>query len=176
MKLPTHLILVSLLLSGSVLAIDGTPDVESATAAVDRDFASAAAIAGQTEMDAAQLALKRSRDKDVRRFARHMLTEHGRLQVSLAKACQQAGMVLPETKSDEATLKTLREASATTFDHRYIDTMAVKAHMTALELFTRQAEGGQTLPLRNWATAMLPTIKLHFEQGRKLAVGKNVAQ
>ena len=178
MMLPSHLILAGLLLSlsGGVWAIDGTPNVESSVAAVDRDFASAVVVAGRTEIDAAKLALQRSKDKDVRRFARHMLVEHGRLQAGLAQASQVVGMTLPEAKADEQTMKALQEATAATFDHRYIDTMAVKAHMTALDLFTRQAERGQTLALRDWAAASLPTIKLHFEQGRKLAVSKNVAQ
>ncbi|GAB3253014.1 DUF4142 domain-containing protein [Chitinimonas naiadis] len=176
MRIPHSSTVAILALSLSVFAIDGTPDVQSNVAAVDRDFVSAAAVAGATEIEASKLALQRSRDKDVRQFAKHMLVEHRRIQAGLVKVVRQVGMMMPPTKPDEEVMADLKQASADTFNHQYLDSVAVKAHMKAVELFSHQAERGQTLMVRKWAASTLPAIQQHFEMGRALAASKQIAQ
>src|ERR1700709_1702379 len=75
-------------LLGSTACLAQRTQAASTTAAnsltsPDKEFVQAASMSSSTEVDAAKLAEKQSKDKDVKSFARHMATDHTKLTVKL---------------------------------------------------------------------------------------------
>ena len=61
----------------------------------------------------------------------------------------------------------LTEAKSEAFDTLYIE-QQIKAHEEAANLFDKYAERGENQALKQFAANILPTIKRHLEEARKL--------
>ncbi|MDP9139713.1 MAG: DUF4142 domain-containing protein [Pseudomonadota bacterium] len=136
----------------------------------DSEFLRTAALAGNFEIQAAQLARSHGTDPAVRQFAEAMLKEHTVMQSEISALATTTKIALPatldENRSDK--LKELAEADkGKSFDEKYADLME-DSHEEALELYSEAADDTKNPNILAYATSALPNLKKHEAMARKL--------
>ncbi len=145
------------------------PAKPSAVAA-DKDFVKEAAQAGMAEVQAAKLALKKSQDDAVRKFAQRMVDDHTKANDKLEALAHSKNLPVPRQASKEQQKKidSLGKVAGDTFDQRYQDFFGVPAHEKAVNLFEREAKSGADSDVRQFAQQTLPTLREHLQMARDL--------
>ena len=136
----------------------------------DAGFMAMVAQANLAEVDAGRLALKKSSNPDVKKFAQHMIDDHTQANSDLADLAHKKGMDLP-SKADEAhqrELARLAEMSGAEFDRAYM-TMMVNDHVKAVSLFEKNAQEAADPEVKAFAKKMLPTLQDHLKMARDLS-------
>jgi putative membrane protein len=142
-------------------------------AAADRpstNFMHQAARASRAEVELSRLALERSNDPEVRRFADQMVNEHTRSNASLVELARRERVTLPLNMdaAHRAALNRLRRLSGQSFDRAYTSQMA-RDHEQVVVLFRTQARSrNRDRDVREWADRMLPTLEHHNRMARDL--------
>jgi putative membrane protein len=124
--------------------------------------------ANQYEVQAAQIALQRSTNPDVRNFAQMMIDQHTQGLAQTSAALQTINMNSPPvqlTPDLQARLGTL--GSAANFDAVYLQD-SIAAHQDALALAQSCAANGGP-PIANVAAGLVPAIQDHLGRAQALA-------
>jgi len=130
------------------------------------DFARNATVAGMFEIQSSQLALTKSSDGEVKKFAQQMIADHTKAAADLKATYAAIGMdpaTLPtalDKKHQEMLDKLNKDDAGKSFDTDYTD-MQHKAHQEAVTLFRTYAEKGDNTTLTTFASRTLPTLKMH---------------
>lgn len=155
-------------------AVAGTMGKMNAAMVADADtFVENLAISNQYEVEAANIALARSRPGPVKMFAQKMVADH-----TTAKHHLEVALMMNETKGvaappkaldsrRETMLKHLREAPDGAFESTYLD-QQVTAHEEASTLLKTYAEGGDNPQLRSVALGSLPVVERHLAHAKAL--------
>jgi putative membrane protein len=132
-------------------------------AKADRNFANTAAQAGLAEVAAAQIALQKSSNQDVKNFAQRMVDDHSKANDQLKSIATQEGLNLPTSPAtaDQRKAQALQKLSGAAFDKRYINDQDA-AHKEAVALFTKESKSGQDAALKSFAAQTLPTLQDHY--------------
>jgi putative membrane protein len=135
----------------------------------DALFARAAAAGGLAELATSQLALSRSQDEEVRKFAQQMIADHTQVNAQLAQAVANKGIGLPLTLDvkDQAASSALASLQGAAFDREYVKNQ-VGAHIMAVSLFQAEAQFGQDSQIKGLAAAALPKLQHHLQMSRDL--------
>lgn len=144
----------------------------AARVALTRDiFAAAVALSGIYEVQAAEVALQRSRRPDVRAFARRMIDEHADLSAKL-RSCVGGtnARQSPPEKPDplhQVLIDDLKGASDEDFDGRYIAQQQAM-HSSAVALMKNYRAHGDDEGLRKLAELAQPVLEKHLDAAREL--------
>ena len=134
-------------------------------------FTARAALNDMYEIESSRLALQKSQDNDVKRFAQMMLDDHTRTSNEGRAVIAQQGVqvTLPERLDEprRALIDELNAAAPEAFDARYID-QQIQAHETALGLMQTYARAGDNEAVRAWASRTAPAIENHLQMARGL--------
>lgn len=139
----------------------------------DRMFVTHAAEVGHAEVEAAQVALDRSTDPDVKNFAKHMFDDHGKANSELLTLSHDMNVEVPtgpDAKQNLA-LKKITEAKPDNFDKVYMQNFGASAHHQAIALFEKESKSGKNPELKEFATKTLPTLKEHLAMTKTVKVG-----
>lgn len=162
------------LLSASMLvAFAGFTAQAGAADRASVNFMLKAARAGMAEVDLGRLALDRSNDQDVRRFAQRMVDDHSRANSELASLASREGVRLPTAtdRAHRATMNRLRRLRGNAFDRAYMNQMTVD-HDQAVALFRLEARNGRDRDVREWADRTLPALQDHRQMARQVRRGE----
>ncbi|MFN3522547.1 MAG: DUF4142 domain-containing protein [Phenylobacterium sp.] len=155
--------------------VGGMVGMASASTAGSHDtgaFVKNACIGDLYEIDAAKLALQRSRTDEVRSFAQMMVDHHmtaAHQMVSALKSSEvtrQYSDLKPTTELDErrkGMIEHLEKAPDQSFDDMYLDQQKM-AHQEAIALHKGYAESGDNAQLRSVAAGALPMVQRHLER------------
>lgn len=140
-------------------------------------FAMTAAASNQFEIDSSQLALNKSKNDDIRRFAQRMVDDHTKLGDQLKATLKQANMPelgnqLPEKL--QAKLNKLKGMKEAAFDRAYVAEQR-KDHVKALLLLETYARRGDNAALKEFASNGIPVIKEHLKLVHELRSGRAVS-
>jgi putative membrane protein len=143
-------------------------------------FVTAAANGNMFEIQSSQLALQKSRNARVRRFAQHMIDEHTRMSTELSTAVRSTGpsLTVPTTMDDrhQSAMQDLQNANAgRDFDRMYL-TAQVNAHNEALVVNQNYAQVGDDPALKQLAANAVPVIQDHLNQAQQIAGPARVSQ
>jgi putative membrane protein len=143
-----------------------------ATGALNTDaFVKDAAIAGLYEVEASQLALKRSMNPDVKAAAQMIIDDHTAANTVLKGLVDSGSAPGPlPTSLDErrkGMIDNLKGAAAKDFDDRYLDQQTM-AHHEALLAFNGYAKAGDNAKLKAFAAETAPKLERHAEMVTKL--------
>jgi putative membrane protein len=129
--------------------------------AVPATFVKKAALDGMTEVELGKVALSKSQDPSVRKFAERMVKDHGKANMELAALAKSKGMDVPKSLDAEhqSIVQTLSAKSGAAFDSAYAEHMAMD-HAKAVALF-EGASGTTDGELSSFAKKTLPTLKEH---------------
>lgn len=131
------------------------------------DFVKNAAAGDLYEIEAAKVALVRSRDERVGQIARNMIADHMTSAHHLQAALEmnETRGVEPPPRTLDARRKTmldhLAEAPSDAFDRAYLD-QQVLAHEETISLMRNYCEGGDNAQLRSVALGTLPVVERHL--------------
>lgn len=160
------------LLTGAVLigASAGAADL----ARVDKSFFKDAAHAGHAEVKASEYALVKASDPGVKTFAQQMIDDHTKVAKELETLATSKGVKLPDGPSlaQNAKIKVLSGASGPSFDRKYADSIGVKAHEDAVELFRKASLEAQDADVKAFAAKTLPSLEHHLQMAKDLAAAQ----
>ena len=142
--------------------------ISTAMAATSNSFVEDAAQGGITEVEAGKLALEKSSSADVKTFAQHMITDHGKANQELAALAKKLDIEVPDdaTLTDKAK-KAILEMRDESFDKAYANNQ-VAAHEKTVELFKKEAASSDNAELKAFATKTLPTLEAHLKMAKEL--------
>jgi putative membrane protein len=128
------------------------------------------AQANMAEVQAGKLASQKAQNPEVKKFARHMVEDHGKQLGELKQIAQARQVTLPaapKPKHQEA-MKKLQDLSGDEFDRAYM-TQMVKDHGEALTLAQKTAKQAKDDELKAAAKKAEPAIRQHLDTAQKLA-------
>ena len=156
----------------AIIAALGVATVASAATPTAKDFVKKVSYANQFEIQSSQLALDKSKNDDIDKFAQRMVDDHTEAAGNLDTALESSKLkVQPEDDVDvkhKLLLGKLDVESGATFDRDYIG-MQLKAHKEAVALFADYAANGKDPALKQFAADTLPTLKSHLKHVQQLA-------
>jgi putative membrane protein len=134
-------------------------------------FIPTAASSNLFEIESSRLALQRSRDPQVRRFAQQMIRDHNVATRRMAAVLRGNGMPVPPPEMNakhQQMLATVEGASD--FDAAYVNAQLM-AHQEAVALFTSYSSSGDVPPLASFAGQTLPVLQMHLDHVQSLSGG-----
>jgi len=137
--------------------------------ATPEQFIQKVANANEFEIQSSQLALDKSKNDEIRRFAQRMIEDHTKLSDELKATLQQANLPQPSnqlSEQDQAALTKLKNEKEAAFDRTYVADQ-IKGHIQAVNLVGGYAKTGTNPALKELAAKALPILKEHL----KLAEG-----
>ena len=148
-----------------------TVPIPSNEASTD-DYVAKAAVIELFAIESSRLAeQQRTSNLKVRIFAAMMVKAHGNITQGLKTALSQSreAAPLPATLplDPQAKLETPKQATATDFDHRYLETQ-VDAHQDALDLHSGYANAGASPALHTFAIQTAPAMQEQLDRARAL--------
>ena len=156
------------------------PMPSSQMSALDNQFVMDAAHGGMAEVQLGQLALQRSTNPEVKRFAQQMIQEHSRANEELMRLATQKGITPPTDVGPKyrAAMMRLMQLSGRDFDQAYMNEAGVNSHLESAAIYQRQAGLGQDPDLKAFATRILPRVQDHLQMasamtGYRFAQGNN---
>jgi putative membrane protein len=135
----------------------------------DKRFMRAAAEGNMAEVQLGRLALQKSSNADVRKFAQRMIDDHGKANGELEQVAAKEGVTLPHQPDakQKATKVTLSKLSGDTFDKAYMQDM-LKDHKTDIAHFKTESSSGHNPAVKNFATQTLPTLESHLREAEQI--------
>ena len=159
--------------AGPVHAADnsaGKPAVQTAnaTSAADANgYIEQATIGDMFEVQSSQVALEKTKDPSLRKFAEHMVNDHTKSSHKLQDALKAANITAtPPAKLDQAhqdKLAALRSASGDQFDQQYRE-LQLQGHQEALKLHRDYSKNGGNEALKRFATETAPVVQQHLNE------------
>jgi putative membrane protein len=142
--------------------------VASASTVGSHDTAAFVSNASQSDMyeiEAARIAQARSKDANIKAFAKMMAADHTATSKAMGPLATAAGQT-PADKLDQRRqgfIDNLKTASDADFDKVYVD-QQVAAHKEAMDLMTGYAKDGSDAGLKGAAASTAPKVQMHLEK------------
>ena len=134
-------------------------------------FVDAASGTDAYEIAAAKAAQEKASSADVKSFAAQMIKDHTKSTAELKAAAAKAeGSPTPSgtmTAEQQANLTKLQGLSGADFDKEYA-TQQADAHQKALDMLQGYAAGGDSQPLKDFATKTATVVEHHLDMAKKL--------
>jgi putative membrane protein len=171
---PTHrfisVVFCGLLAAAATSALAAEVDKRDAKALRDLGEANLA------EVETGKLAVSKARSEEVKKFAQHMVDDHGKQLQDLQKLAAAKGVELPAApaRKHQAAMKKLQTTEGENFDRAYMAQM-VKDHREALKLAQTTARRGKDPEVKAAAEKAAPDIKEHLQMAQQLAGGKSAS-
>jgi putative membrane protein len=134
------------------------------------NFVTLVAASDMFEVQSSKIALQRSTDPDVKRFAQMMIAAHTKTTATLKGLIADQSNLSPPTAlpSDlQGKLDQLGSVSPADFDKSYLDDQ-VDGHQSALNVMQRYAKDGDQEPLKQFAADTAPTVQQHLDKAKAL--------
>src|SRR5688572_30686164 len=133
----------------------------------DIKFIDKAAQGGMLEVKLGSEAARRATSIDVKRFADHMVADHGTANAELADLAGKKGYVAPSQIDDTHNKKIadVLKLEGKKLDEKYIKDM-VDDHEKDVDLFEKASTELKDPDLRAWASNKLPTLRMHLNMAK----------
>ncbi len=160
--------LVRMSIIGATLACAGTALADVSMS--DSHFLQKAAQAGNYEVKASQLALKKTKNAEIQAFAQHMVDDHTKAGEELKALADKKKVKVSAEPSftQKASLMLLEKKNGKNFDENYAENVGVDAHKSTVELFEKAAKSADDPEIKEFANKTLPTLNHHYEMAKAL--------
>jgi putative membrane protein len=125
--------------------------------------------ANLAEIETGKLAQGKAANDEVKKFAQHMVDDHGKMLQESQQMAQSKGMKVPQ-KTDakhQAAMKLLQTLSGERFEQRYVNEM-VKDHEDTLKLLQKTSRSAQDPELKAAAQKAAPEVEDHLKMAKQL--------
>jgi len=135
----------------------------------DAKFTTEAAVGGMAEVELGKMALEKSSNPQVKKFATMMVKDHGMANTELMAIAKQKNITLPSTVDDEhkKKMEDLSKKTGTDFDKAYVSAM-VDGHKSTLKLMEDESKDGKDADLKAFATKTAPIVQSHLQMINKI--------
>jgi len=142
---------------------------------LDRIYVTESAQGGLTEVRLAQLALQKSQNNNIRRYAQQMIQEHTPVNQQLVQLASQKGITPPTDVGPkyQAAIARLSQLPSREFDQAYQQEAGINLHMEYLVVQRRQSLLGQDRDLKAFANKNIPVAQRHLQEGERLSSPPN---
>jgi putative membrane protein len=151
-------------------AVSGGSNVGmTANQGADSSFMTDVARANAAELKLADLAVQKSQNQDVKRFAQMLTDDHTKAGDELGAIARHENVSLP-TEPDQTQKQTadrLSALSGESFDREWINTM-VDDHQKTITKFENESRSGKDAQVKSWAAKTLPTLRRHLQHARDI--------
>jgi putative membrane protein len=174
MKISLALLMV-MALATAIGAQQTSPDAKpsaSRSASADNAFAMKAGQANLAEVELGKLALQKSMNDDVKKFAQMMVDDHGKALDELKDIAGKKNITLAaDLDAEHKKLSDrLSKLSGAAFDRAYIQAM-VDGHKKVAADVRKESQSGSDPELKAWAAKALPTVEAHLKQAETINKG-----
>lgn len=141
-------------------------------------FVNTAAAAGMKEVQAAELALRNSKNEQIKSFARQMVSDHTKLNSQLTTLAAKSGIQVPKElpAKDMIDIEKLRKETGATFDTAFSQQMQ-QDHQKAVSLFQACSNADQiTTDVRKFCRDGLGTLERHSQAAVALDAPTNTSR
>jgi putative membrane protein len=147
----------------------GQQQPTAAISSLDREFMVMAAQGNNAEIQTSRLALQRSQDQQVRRFAQQMIDEHSQANDRLTAIARQYGVTLPTDPGplNAAIAQELATLSGADFDRAYMEAQE-NAHLRTIGLYRTVIQQGRAPDVQSYASALLPNVDGHYRMANQM--------
>ncbi|MEZ2410623.1 DUF4142 domain-containing protein [Bosea sp. RCC_152_1] len=162
-------------LGGCIPVSSPVATVAASAATTSGAFAPMAVSSNLLEIETSRLALRRSRDPQVKRVADRMIRDHTAASRRMATVMRSSGMQPPPavlSSRHQAMVAQLAATPANEFDAAYLAVQA-QAHDEAITLFQIYARSGDDSRLVSFARETLPKLERHAEHVQAAAQSGN---
>ena len=127
------------------------------------------AHANIAEIETGNMALEKSQNDQVKKFAQHMIDDHTSALKELQTLAQAKGVTLPDgTDLKHKTMATaLKVMTGNSFDSQYMKRAGVGDHQQTIELLQKAQKNAKDPELKAMATKMLPTVREHLKMAQQ---------
>ena len=142
------------------------------------NFVTLAANSDMFEVQSSKIALRRSTDAAVKRFAQMMIDAHTKTTATLKGLIADQNNLSPPISlpSDLQTkLDQFGSVSPADFDKSYLDDQ-VDGHQSTLNVMQRYAKDGDQEPLKQFAADTAPTVQQHLDKAKALRDALNKSE
>lgn len=138
---------------------------------MDKKFMMEAAAGGMAEVELAKLALDKSANDDVKKYAQQMIDDHTKAGDELKEVATMKNVMLPTGPDAKhmALMAKMRSLSSAEFDKMYIKEAGVNDHAKMEKLFMKESTGGKDADTRGFASKTLPTVQMHLKMARDMS-------
>ena len=143
----------------------------------DATFYKKAAEGGIAEVDAGNLAEQKGDNQPVKDFGAMLVKDHTAINDKLQALAASKNISLPTSAciGEMGTKAKLEVLSGETFDKSFIKT-EIKDHRGAIALFKEEIAAGQDPDAKAFASATLPTLKMHLHTVKTIAANEGIAK
>ena len=129
----------------------------------DDAFVQKAADGGLLEVKVAELAVKTTKNSEIKSFAELMLKDHSKANTELQSAAKKKGIQTPSKLSEQSEQKVqaLSSKSGIEFDKAYAAAM-VEDHKATVALFKEESTNGKDADFKKWAHSKFPVLEHHL--------------
>ena len=152
-----------------LLGSTGTRALAADASDADKSFVAAAASGGMAEVKLGQYAADNGSNAAVKKFGKHMESDHTKANKKLESVCKKEKVECPTSMNadDSANVEKLTKMTGAEFDKAYASAM-VADHEKTITLFDDEVKNGSNAALKKFAEDTLPTLKKHLEMAKKM--------
>ncbi len=135
----------------------------------DAKFATDAANGGMAEVALGKLALTKTSNASIKKFAQMMVDDHGKANDELKGIAKKKNITLPDAVDTDHQKKMddLDKKHGRDFDKAYVDAM-IDGHKKTLDLMNKEAKDGKDADLKAFAAKVAPTVQMHLDAIKKI--------
>ena len=129
------------------------------------------AQANMAEVETGKLALDKSSNADVKKFAQMMVDDHSKALTDVQTLASSKGVTLPDGPDvkHKAVMVEFKALKGDTFDKRYVKQAGVGDHEATEKLLKKTRANAKDADLKGLADKMLPVVEGHLAQARSMA-------
>ena len=137
----------------------------------DRKMMEDLAQGNMAEVDAGKMALEKSQNAEIKKFAQQMVDDHGSALADVQALARAKNVTLPDGPGAMAKTKAtaLKALSGNLFDKEYAKRAGVGDHESTLKLLQKIQKDGKDGDLKALAAKMQPTVEHHLMMAKDLA-------
>jgi putative membrane protein len=141
----------------------------------DRKMLQDLAQGNMAEVEAGKMALEKSQNAEIKKFAQQMVDEHGSSLANVQALARAKNVTLPDSPGAMAKTKAtaLKALSGNLFDKEYAKRAGVGDHESTLKLLQKIQKDGKDADLKALAAKMQPTVEHHLQMAKDLAPAKS---
>lgn len=142
----------------------------SALADEDQAFLENAIQGSYAEIEGSQLALEKTENAEVRKFAELMIKDHGKMVKDASTLATKKGLTPPDGPSVLQTteITALKALTGGAFDAMYVNRTGVASHESTVEMFEKASQEVRDADVKALATDALPKLRDHLKMAQSL--------
>ncbi|MBB1600458.1 hypothetical protein A9977_10445 [Variovorax sp. UMC13] len=129
------------------------------------------ARANLAEIETGRIALDKSKDDQVRKFAQQMIDDHTNAMTQVQQLAQAKNVTLPDgpDMKHKTVATALKALSGDTFDKQYMSQAGVGDHKRTHDLLQKTQRNAKDADLKALASKMLPVVHGHLTEAEQIA-------